>query len=106
MKSPLSKLAGALVALSIAVYAFFTLQGPQGIPALKEKRRQIQEYERQNAALARQIEEERARINRFDKSQPEQEQLIRQRLKLVKPGEKVFMLQDAPAGQSQPATHQ
>jgi cell division protein FtsB len=88
------KLAGAVVVVLIAGYAFFALQGPQGIPGLMAKRRQIQDFEKQNAALARKIEEQRGRIGRLRDSQPDQDLEIRQRLKLVKPDEKVFILQD------------
>jgi len=88
------KLAGAVVVLLIAGYAFFALQGSQGIPGLMAKRRQIQDFEKQNAALARKIEEQRGRIGRLRDSQSDQDLEIRQRLKLVKPDEKVFILQD------------
>jgi cell division protein FtsB len=67
-----------------------------------EKRRLIRDYEKKNADKAREIEEQRARISRFSDNSPSGEELrIRQRLKLVKPGEKVFVLQDAPPPPSQ-----
>jgi len=96
MRLSLAKFAGGIAVLFIAGYAFFALQGPQGIPGLMEKRRLIQEYEKKNADLARNIEEERARIGRFNEGKSDQELEIRQRLKLVKPDEKVFILQDPP----------
>jgi len=97
MKLSFTRFAGAAAALLLACYAFIALRGPQGIPGLMEKRRLIHEYEKKNADKAREIEEQRARIGRFSDSSPAgQELTIRQRLKLVKPGEKVFMLQDAP----------
>jgi cell division protein FtsB len=96
MKPSFVKLAGAAALLLLAGYAFIALQGPQGIPGLLEKRRLIREYEQKNADMARKIEEQRARIDRFSDSPSGQEMEIRQRLKLVKPGEKVFILQDAP----------
>jgi cell division protein FtsB len=103
MKSSVTKFAGAAALLFLAGYAFIALQGPQGVPGLQEKRRLIREYEKKNADLARQIEEQRARIGRFSDSSPSGQELeIRQRLKLVKPGEKVFILQDAPPTPSQP----
>jgi cell division protein FtsB len=97
MKSPLTKFAGVAALLLLAGYAFIALQGQQGIPALMEKRRLIREYEKKNADLARKIEEQRARIGRFNDSPAGPELEIRQRLKLVKPGEKVFILQDSPS---------
>src|SRR5690242_8626424 len=76
------------------VYTLLVLRGPHGVAALIEKHRQIHELEMQNAALSRRIEEQRARIERLKNNPVEQELEIRQRLKLVKPGEKVFILQD------------
>lgn len=81
----------------LAGYAFVALQGPQGVPGLIEKRRLIREYEKKNGELARKIEEQRGRIERFTDTPSGPEPEIRHRLMLVKPGEKVFMLQDAPA---------
>jgi cell division protein FtsB len=95
MKSSFTKFAGAAALLLLAGYAFIALQGPQGVPGLMEKRRLIRDYEKKNVDLARKIEEQRARIGRFSDS-PSGEMEIRQRLKLVKPDEKVFILQDAP----------
>jgi len=101
MKSSISKFAGVAMLLLLAGYALIALQGPQGVPGLIEKRRLIREYEKKNADLVRKIEEQRARIGRYsDSTSGELE--IRQRLKLVKPGEKVFILQDPPA--SPPST--
>ncbi|MGA2578353.1 MAG: hypothetical protein ABSH24_20240 [Bryobacteraceae bacterium] len=96
MKSSITKFAGAAALLLLAGYAFVALQGPQGVPGLMEKRRLIREYEKTNADIARKIEEQRARIGRFGDSAAGPELEIRQRLKLVKPDEKVFILQDPP----------
>jgi cell division protein FtsB len=96
MKSPITKFAGAVALLLLAGYAFIALQGQQGVPGLMEKRRLIHEYEKKNADLARKIEEQRARIDRFSDGASGPELEIRQRLKLVKPDEKVFILQDPP----------
>jgi cell division protein FtsB len=103
MKSSITRFAGAAALVLLAGYAFIALQGPQGVPALVEKRRLIREYEKKNADLARKIEEQRARIGRFNDSPSGQELEIRQRLKLVKPDEKVFILQDPPSPQAKPA---
>lgn len=94
MRPSLAKIVCALVIVLAAGYAFLTLRGPQGIPALAEKRRQIGELEKRNAALAREIEAKRERINRLRESPSLQEMEIRQRLKLVHPDEKVYILQE------------
>lgn len=105
MSSSFKRFAGVTALLLLAGYAFIALQGPQGFPGLTEKRRLIREYEKKNADMVRQIEEQRARIGRYnDGSAGELE--IRQRLKLVKPDEKVFILQDPPARPSEAAPRQ
>ena len=107
MKSSLTRIAGGAALVLLVGYELIALQGQQGIPGLIEKRRQIRDYEKKNADLARKIEEQRARIDRFsDGSTSGPEMQIRQRLKLVKPGEKVFILQDPPAPPVQPAPRQ
>ena len=84
---------GYLIAfLAIASYAFFTLRGPRGIPALIDKQHQIQELEKRNAAMAQDNERLREHIQRLAENPDEQELEIRQRLKLVHPGEKVYIL--------------
>jgi cell division protein FtsB len=94
MRRPVFRIGYTVVFLMVATYAFFTLRGPRGIPGLMEKRREIQELEKHNAALAREIELKHQRIRRLEENPSEQELEIRQRLKLVRPGEKVFILQD------------
>jgi cell division protein FtsB len=105
MKPALIRFAAFGTVLLIGGYAFFALQGPHGIPGLMEKRRQIAELEKRNALRAREIEQKRARIERLRDSQPDQELEIRHRLKLVKPDEKVFMLQDAAPDGGAKAVH-
>ena len=83
---------GYVLALMVAVaYAFFTMRGPHGISAWMEKRQEIRELEERNAALARENQVRREYIDRLEKNPEEQELVIRERLKLVKPNEKVFM---------------
>lgn len=96
MRPSLTKIAYAIAILLAVGYAFFTLRGPQGIPGLAEKRRQIQDLEKRNATLAREIELKRERIDRLRGNPTLQELEIRRRLKLVQPDEKVYILQDSP----------
>jgi len=100
LKSPVAKLGYAVAVLVAASYAFVTLRG--GIPALIQKQNEIRTLEKQNADLAREIEFRRERIQRLREDESEQELEIRQRLKLVRPGEKVFILQE-PVAQKDPA---
>jgi len=73
-------------------YAFFTLRGPKGIPALLEKRRQIDALEKRDTALSLENERKREHIGKLANNPAEQELEIRQRLKLVHPEEKVYIL--------------
>jgi cell division protein FtsB len=92
MKFSAVKLAYALIVLCGIAYAFFALQGPNGIPGLFEKRRQVREYEMANTQLQRTIEEKQERIKRLESDPAEQEMEIRQRLKFAKPGEQIYIL--------------
>jgi cell division protein FtsB len=92
MKAPLSRVAYVMAFLMVISYAFFTLHGPKGIPGLLERQRQIQETEKRNTALAREIEQKREHIQRLADNPAEQEKEIRQRLKLVHPGEKIYIV--------------
>jgi cell division protein FtsB len=100
LRSSVAKLGYAVAVLVAASYAFVTLRG--GIPALIQKQSEIRTLEKQNADLAREIEFRRERIQRLREDESEQELEIRQRLKLVRPGEKVFILQE-PVAQKNPA---
>jgi len=57
----------------------------------------IHEYEQSNQRMQRQIEEKQERIKRLQEDSgntPELEYEIRNRLKLAKPGEKIYILDD------------
>ena len=90
----------ALVVLAIVIaYAWIAVSGPQGLQALLEKRREIQQLQEQNAVLTREIEHRRDRIRRLEESTSEQEMEIRKQLKLQRPGETTFILPDGPKDQ-------
>lgn len=91
MKAPLVTTACFAAFLAAASYAFFTLRGPHGIPWLLEKQREIHEMEDRNGKLDQEIERMRDHIKRLESDPSEQELEVRERLKLVKPGEKVFI---------------
>src|SRR5579863_6934284 len=56
------------VAAIFGVLALFALRGPQGIPALMEKRRAIRAMEEQNAQLEQQIETKQKYIEKLKHS--------------------------------------
>lgn len=92
MKISLVKTAYAIAVLCGIVYAFFVLQGPNGIPGLLAKRKMVHEYEISNQKMQRELEEKQQRIQRLEANPSEQEFEIRQRLKLAKPGEKIYII--------------
>lgn len=71
------------------------LRGPQGLTALREKHREIQALEEQNADLAREIAAKRDRINRLKNDATTQELEIRKRMKMQRPGDTQFVLPDS-----------
>ncbi len=77
-------------------YGWIALRGPQGLPALLEKHREIRRLEEQNAIQAHENQLRRERVQRLESSRSEQEMEIRKQLKLLRPGETTFILPDAP----------
>ena len=94
MKFSLRKGLSIVVALFVIGLGIYTVRGSQGFPALTKKRAEIKELEEFNSKLAREIEQKRAKIKRLQENPAEQELEIRRQLKLVKPGEQIFNLQD------------
>jgi|SRR5579885_1270746 len=92
MKASYARIAYIVAFLVIAGYAVATLQGPRGVRALFLKEAQIKELENRNAMLAREIERKRERIKRLSDNPAEQELEIRERLKLVNPTDKVYII--------------
>lgn len=91
MKAPLARIAYAVALFAVLGYAFITLRGPHGVPGLLEKQRQIRSMEQDNQQLNQEIGRLQDHIRRLDSDPGEQELEIRQRLKLLKPGEKVYI---------------
>jgi cell division protein FtsB len=85
-----------IVFVLVGVYGYISLRGPQGIPALMDKWREIRKLEEDNANLQRENDYRRERIKKLQESPSEQELEIRKQLKLLRPGETSFILPDAP----------
>jgi cell division protein FtsB len=94
MKASFARFAYMLAILLAGSYALVTLRGPKGLSALNDKRAQIREMERRNEKLTREIERKREHIRRLADNPGEQELEIRERLKLVHPNEKVYIIGD------------
>ena len=96
MKASMPRIAYAIALLLVASYGFVALRGPKGLQAITEKRQQIRELEKRNEDLMKEIERKREHIRRLNDNPAEQELEIRERLKLVHPNEKVYII-GAPA---------
>jgi cell division protein FtsB len=94
MKFSWSGLAYAIAITLVIGLGIYTLRGSQGIPALMQKKAEIKDLEKGNEKLAKEIEEQRAKIKRLQENPDAQDLEIRRQLKLVHPGEKVFNSQD------------
>lgn len=92
MKISLKRLGYTAAFVAVMGYGVVTLRGPKGIPGLVAKRQQIDQLEKRNAMLAQENERLREHIQRLADNPAQQELEIRQRLKLVRPGEKVYLL--------------
>jgi cell division protein FtsB len=96
MKNAVQRTVFLLVVGVIAVYGYLVLRGPQGIPALRGKWREIRTLEEDNANLQRENQYRRDRIKKLEENPSAQELEIRKKLKLVRPGETSFILPDSP----------
>ena len=94
MKAPVTRFAYLVAILALASYALFALRGPRGVSALLEKQAEIRQLERHNTALAKEIERKREHLRRLNENPAEQELEIRDRLKLIRPDEKVYVIGD------------
>ena len=101
MKASLTRFAYVLVFLVTVGYAFFAF--PRGVRAWQDKQRQIQEMEKRNDSLARQVERQKDYINRLQNNPAAQELEIRKRLKLVHPEEKLYITGDPESPAKPPA---
>ena len=96
MNNPLRRTAFAIGFALAGIYGYIALRGPQGIPALREKWRQIRQMEDENAKLQQENKDRAKRIDKLQQSPSEQELEIRKKLKLLRPGETSFILPDQP----------
>jgi cell division protein FtsB len=94
MNHLLRKVVYLAICVAACAYALVAFRGPNGVPALMEKRRQITAMQEQNATLAADNQRKRERIEKLDKDRAVQELEIRKRLKLLHPGETQFILPD------------
>ncbi len=94
MKLSLRTLLSTSALLAAGGYLLFSFLGPDGVPMVLEKRRQIRELQRQNADVQKEIRDRRARIQDLSESPTEQDRKVREELRLLKKDETTFVLQD------------
>jgi len=97
MKFSLVKIGYGAVLVGGLSYGYVELRGPNGVSALMEKRQEIKALEKENEQLQREIAAKRTRVEQLKTNPDEQEMEIRKELKLLKPGEKSYIMQDSPA---------
>jgi len=104
MNNLLQRIVGILVFVALGTYGVMALRGPNGLSALAAKRKHIQQLQDHNASLAAENETKRKRIEMLRNDRATQDLEIRERLKLVKPGETQFIVPDS--GSSEGKTSQ
>jgi cell division protein FtsB len=95
MKERIAGFACAIAFLLVAAYVAVTLAGPKGLSALYAKEREIHAVERQNAEISKEIDREKKKVDQIRANPDAQERVVEERLNLVHPGDKVFMLPDS-----------
>ncbi len=88
------KLVYAAAVVGIASYGVVQYRGFHGVAGVGDRKREIQELAESNSKLREEVGHLQHRIDRLTNNPVEQELEIRKRLKFVKPGEQVFILQD------------
>lgn len=84
---------GLVVSAVVAiVFVWAAIAGPRGVRMLLDKQEEIRTLQEQNAQATADNQRLRERIQRLNENKAEQEMEIRKNLKLVRPGETIFML--------------
>ena len=92
MSSSVRRVVILVVFALIGAFGLSELRGPDGLPALREKWNEIRQFEEENANLQRENDYRRDRIKKLESNPSAQELEIRQKLKLLRPGETSFIL--------------
>lgn len=92
MNAVVRRIVFSLASILLGAYGYFALSGPQGLPALKEKRLEIRRLEEENANLASENELKRDRIRKLEENVSEQDLEIRKKLKKLRQDETEFIL--------------
>jgi cell division protein FtsB len=92
MKPVVLRAGRVLLYVAIAAFLFFGLHVPQGIADLRAKHETIRRLQKENADLAKELEEKRERVRKLRDSSSEQELEIRKQLRYQREGETSIIL--------------
>jgi cell division protein FtsB len=94
---------GLVVAVAgFCIYAVVNLTGPQGIPALFAKWKELREIEATNARLASDVSDRREKVRILRESAEAREFEIRKKLQKLREGEKLYQVPDPEPPASEP----
>lgn len=94
---------GLVVAVAgFGIYAVVNLTGPQGIPALFAKWKELREIEATNARLASDVGDRREKVRILRESAEAREFEIRKKLQKLREGEKLYQVPDPEPPASEP----
>ena len=94
--SALLRNSGYILAIAaVLAIGLFAYRGPQGIPALVEKRDQIKRLQELNANISKDNESKRKRIESLKRNPSAVEIEMRDRLKLQRQGETAYIVPDS-----------
>jgi len=97
MKFPVRTVTVVAAFALFGAYVMLALRGPQGVPALMEKRQEIRKLEEDNQNLRAIVDKRKERIRVLSTSSDTQELEIRKRLKLQRKGDTTLFLPEQPA---------
>jgi cell division protein FtsB len=90
---------GFLTAFVLAgFYVFALMAGPNGWPAMMQKRQELLDAERKNGDLKQQISREEATIRELREGGPARDRVIRDKTRKQKPRETTIYFTDPPSG--------
>lgn len=92
MNALLRRLGLLIVVLLVAAYAVVVLRGPNGLTALAARRQAIRDLQEKNSSLEAENKRKRERIELLKHNRETQDLEIREKLKLVRPGEEQVIL--------------
>jgi cell division protein FtsB len=94
---------GLVVAVAgFCIYAVVNLTGPQGIPALFAKWKELREIEATNARLVSDVSDRREKVRILRESAEAREFEIRKKLQKLREGEKLYQVPDPEPPASEP----